>query len=115
MIDKRDQRPLPRPRYEERLRPFAGTQLIKVLVGQRRVGKSWLLRGWADQLSRQRPGVPQVFLVAEPAKHKREFENLLEIEDNHPKLVVSMDPAVADFKGVKHLRLRAFLRDGWRE
>ena len=27
--------------------------------------------------------------------------------------VVSMDPFVADDRGVKHLALRTFLRDGW--
>jgi hypothetical protein len=35
------------------------------------------------------------------------------IADNHPKLVVSMDPMSQDDRGVKHLGLRTFLRDGW--
>jgi hypothetical protein len=44
---------------------------------------------------------------------EREFGNLLAISDNYPKLVVSMDPFLADERGVKHLDLRTFLRDGW--
>jgi len=32
-----------RPLYIERLKPFVGKSLIKVLVGKRRVGKSYLL------------------------------------------------------------------------
>lgn len=32
-----------RPLYTERIRPFIGKQLIKVLTGQRRVGKSYIL------------------------------------------------------------------------
>jgi uncharacterized protein len=59
--------PLPRPRYQERIAPFVGTNLIKVIVGQRRVGKSWFLRSWATHLARQRPGVPQVFVEKELA------------------------------------------------
>jgi predicted AAA+ superfamily ATPase len=34
---------IPRKRYLNRIRPFMGKNLIKVLVGQRRVGKSYLL------------------------------------------------------------------------
>jgi hypothetical protein len=33
---------IPRPDYIERIRPFIGKDIIKVLVGQRRVGKSYL-------------------------------------------------------------------------
>jgi uncharacterized protein len=33
-----------RPKYDARIRPFMGKLLIKVLIGQRRVGKSYLLR-----------------------------------------------------------------------
>ncbi len=29
-----------------------------------------------------------------------------------PRFVVSMDPLVADYEGIRHLKLRDFLRDG---
>lgn len=36
--------------YLERIMPFVGNRLVKVLVGQRRAGKSYLLRQIAKQL-----------------------------------------------------------------
>ncbi len=41
----------------------------------------------------------------------REFSNLLEIKDNYPKYVVSMDEAISgtDYKGVEHVHIRDFL------
>ena len=60
----------------------------------------------------ERVYVQAAYLAAEPATRAREFGNLLAIPDNFPKYVVSMDPITADESGVRHLRLRAFLRDG---
>jgi len=40
---------------------------------------------------------------------EREFGNLLKIEDNYEKIVVSADEFALDFKGVKHLHIRQFL------
>src|SRR4030067_1629516 len=39
--------------YLERIRPFMNKDVIKVLVGQRRVGKSYLLLQIMDELVRQ--------------------------------------------------------------
>ncbi len=47
--------------------------------------------------------------VAGEETRRREFGNLLRIDDNHPKYVVSLDPIRADEKGVRHLGLREFL------
>lgn len=58
--------------------------------------------------------IQATYLMPETATREREFGNLLSIPDNHPKLVVSMDPFIADERGVKHLALRTFLRDGWK-
>lgn len=44
-----------RPLYLDRVRPFMGRDLIKVFVGQRRVGKSCLLGLVAKELSAARP------------------------------------------------------------
>lgn len=57
--------------------------------------------------------VQATYLMPEAATREREFGNLMAIPDNHPKLVVSMDPFVSDERGIKHLALRTFLRDGW--
>ena len=43
---------------------------------------------------------------------KREFGNLMEIKDNYPKYVVSMEPVVgelSDYPGINHIHLRDFL------
>jgi predicted AAA+ superfamily ATPase len=40
----------------------------------------------------------------------REFGNLLKIEDNYPKLVVSMDEAIGDkYKGIEQVNIIKFL------
>ena len=42
---------IPREKYIERVRPFMGTELIKVFTGQRRVGKSYLLYELMDMVT----------------------------------------------------------------
>lgn len=42
-----------RPLYTEKIAPYMGNRIIKVLTGQRRVGKSFLLRQMASRLTRQ--------------------------------------------------------------
>lgn len=51
------------------------------------------------------------YLITDDKTIEREFGNLLKIQDNYPKYVVSMNPMVKpqDCKGVKHLTLREFL------
>lgn len=41
---------IPRPKYLEKLTTFSGNRLIKVLIGQRRTGKSYVLRQWIKKL-----------------------------------------------------------------
>lgn len=52
------------------------------------------------------------YLLSDESTVKREFGNLLEIKNNHPKYVISMDPfqAESNVDGVKHLHLRSFLK-----
>lgn len=48
--------------------------------------------------------------VAEPKTFEREFGNLLMIQDNHPKYVVSLDEyATGNHQGIIHVNLRDFL------
>ena len=52
------------------------------------------------------------YLIADEKTHKREFGNLLTIQDNCPKMVVSMDEtAIGNFKGIEHISIRNFLLD----
>lgn len=50
------------------------------------------------------------YLLPDEKVRAREFGNLLEIEDNYPKLVVSLDKmAGGNYQGIKHLHLLDFL------
>jgi len=46
---------IPRPDYLKRITPFIGKSLIKVLTGQRRVGKSFMLYQIMDEIIKQDP------------------------------------------------------------
>jgi hypothetical protein len=49
-----DKRVIKRKRYLDKVAPFMGKDVIKVITGQRRVGKSYLLLQIMDELKRQR-------------------------------------------------------------
>ncbi|MDE7109318.1 MAG: ATP-binding protein [Muribaculaceae bacterium] len=55
--------------------------------------------------------VQVAYLIADDKTSEREFGNLMEIKDNYPKYVVSMNPMVVpqDYEGIAHLTLRQFL------
>ena len=83
-----------RPAYLSRIISHLGKGMIIILVGQRRVGKSYMLKPWPEET------------VA------REFGNLRAIRDNYPKYVVSMDPVsggLPEYPGIIHIHLREFL------
>jgi predicted AAA+ superfamily ATPase len=54
-----------RPFYLEKIKPFIGKALIKVLIGQRRVGKSFLLLQIKDLIQKQSPDTQIVFINKE--------------------------------------------------
>ncbi len=62
-----------RPRYFEKLLPFIGKPIIKVLVGQRRVGKSYLLQQVAEYVTRKKLG-PIIFID----KESDEFHHVID-------------------------------------
>ena len=50
------------------------------------------------------------YLITDEKTHAREFGNLLSIQDNCPKYVVSMDETTGgNFKGIEHVGIRDFL------
>lgn len=44
-----------RPMYMERIRPYIDKSIIKILVGQRRVGKSYILKAVAEEIRHRNP------------------------------------------------------------
>jgi len=54
--------------------------------------------------------VQVAYLISDKKVREREFGNLLKIDDNYSKYVVSLDSIlIGDYKGVKHLNLKEFL------
>ena len=66
-----------RPLYIERLKPFIGKSLIKVLVGQRRVGKSYLLMQIRDLIKKQSPETQIIYIN----KEQHEFSSIANSDD----------------------------------
>jgi len=54
-----------RAAYTERIRPYINTQIIKVIVGQRRVGKSYLLYQLMDEVKKQFPKADILYINKE--------------------------------------------------
>ena len=54
-----------RSKYHDKLNPFIGKQIIKVLTGQRRVGKSYILKQTMLQISRKDPNANIVYINKE--------------------------------------------------
>jgi predicted AAA+ superfamily ATPase len=55
------------------------------------------------------------YLLADKKTQEREFGNLLKIQDNFPKYVVSMDEVDMSQKGIVHMNIRDFLLQDWKE
>jgi len=66
-----------RPLYMDRIKPFIGKSLIKVLVGQRRVGKSYLLMQLRDMIQRANPDMQIVYIN----KELHEFKGIKHADD----------------------------------
>jgi predicted AAA+ superfamily ATPase len=49
------------------------------------------------------------YLIPDKKVREREFGNLLKINDNYEKFVVSADEFTGDMKGIKHMHIREFL------
>ena len=68
-----------RPLYMERIRPYIDTDIIKVLIGQRRVGKSYILFQIMDELE-QDLGVDRENIIY-INKELNEFDTMSDYND----------------------------------
>jgi predicted AAA+ superfamily ATPase len=57
--------------------------------------------------------VQVAYLLPDKKTQEREFGNLLKIQDNYPKFVVSMDEVDMSQKGIMHLNIKDFLLKDW--
>ena len=53
------------------------------------------------------------YLIPDKKTQEREFGNLLKINDNYPKYVVTMDEVNMSQKGIKHVNIKDFLLNDW--
>lgn len=65
-----------RPVYTERIKPFIGKQIIKVLTGQRRVGKSYIMLQLMDFVLGENPSANIIYI-------NRELEQFAHIKTNN--------------------------------
>lgn len=64
-----------RPVYTEKIKPFIGKQIIKVLTGQRRVGKSYIMLQLMDFIKEENPSANIIYI-------NRELEQFAHIQTN---------------------------------
>lgn len=84
---------IPRPYYLDKIKPFIGKNIIKVLTGQRRVGKSYLLLQVMEIIKKDDPTAHILyinkedlafsFLLSEEDLHTYVLENLKEQQTNY--------------------------------
>ena len=56
---------IPRPLYTNRIEPFIGKDLTKVITGQRRIGKSYILLQISDIIKEKTPEANIIFIDKE--------------------------------------------------
>jgi predicted AAA+ superfamily ATPase len=81
-----------RKQYMDQIRPFIGKDLIKIITGQRRIGKSYMLKQLIEEISRIRPQSNIIYIDKELEEfssirnsgdlHKYVIENLIKGKDN---------------------------------
>jgi len=65
-----------RPLYTEKIKPFIGKQIIKVLTGQRRVGKSYIMLQLMDFIKEENPAANIIYI-------NRELDQFAHIQTNN--------------------------------
>ena len=107
---------IPRPDYIERISPFIGKGLIKVLTGQRRVGKSFILYQLMDEIHRRDPEAEILYIN----KELHEFRDLRDGDDLYEYVSERLKSGVPnalfideiqEIKGFEHA-LRSLLSEG---
>lgn len=78
---------IPRNEYIHRIQPFIGKNIIKVLVGQRRVGKSYLLMQLMDEVKKIDSEVHCIFINKESLEFDRikDYKDVLDYVNQHKK------------------------------
>jgi predicted AAA+ superfamily ATPase len=107
---------IPRPDYLKRISPFIGKGLIKVLTGQRRVGKSFILYQLMDEIAKRDPAVEIIYIN----KELHEFRDIRDGDELYRHVAAKLKAGapnalfideIQDVKGFE-LALRSLLAEG---
>jgi uncharacterized protein len=82
-----------RPIYLDRIAPFVGQNLVKVLVGQRRVGKSYLLLQLIDKIKEAEPDASIVYIN----KELNDFEAITDYKSLNKYLTEQLVPGKRNY------------------
>lgn len=80
-----DKKYIPRPLYFNKIEPFIGTGLIKVLTGQRRVGKSYVLLQVMDEIRNRDHQATIIYINKEDYRFEfiKDDKDLMSYLENH--------------------------------
>lgn len=81
----KDKKYIPRPLYFNKIEPFIGTGLIKVLTGQRRVGKSYVLLQVMDEIRKRDQNATIIYINKEDYHFEfiKDDKDLMSYLENH--------------------------------
>jgi uncharacterized protein len=79
--------------YIEKIKPFIGKSLIKILIGQRRVGKSYLLMQLKDLIKNKEPNTQIIYIN----KEQNEFSSIKNSDDLFNYLKEKVKGNIKDF------------------
>ncbi|HEY4065104.1 MAG TPA: ATP-binding protein [Puia sp.] len=82
-----------RPQYLERIKPFIGKQLIKILTGQRRVGKSYMLLQLMEDIRENQPTANIIYID----KELQEFSAIINDKDLYQHIEGKLLPEKANY------------------
>ena len=82
-----------RSKYHDKLHPYIGKQIIKVLTGQRRVGKSYILKQTMLQISRNDPTAHIVYIN----KESLAFDNIKTAGDLNDYVLLNTKEGVTNY------------------
>ena len=89
-----------RPVYSSRITPFIDKQIIKVITGQRRVGKSYIMYQIADEILDDNPKANIIFIN----KELKAFDFIKTEDDLYKYIHQSLQPKVANYVFVDEIQ-----------
>ncbi len=99
----------PRSSYTEKIKYYLNTKLVKVLVGQRRVGKSYILRQIAKQLINEGIAPENIFLINKEFTDYDFITTYLELDDIVKKYKKELQPQGKVYLFIDEIQMI----DGW--